>query len=79
MYSVYVLKSEKNNKSYVGHTGDLNRRLLEHNRGDNYYTKRHRPWIVVYKEDYDNLEEAIRREKFLKSTSGRRFLKEIFN
>ena len=33
------------------------------------------PWTVIYTEEYDSLEEARRREKYLKSAAGRRFIK----
>jgi putative endonuclease len=80
MYTVYVLKSTVIKKSYVGITNDLERRLREHNEGKSYFTKRYLPWIVVYKEQVQDREEARKREKYLKSAAGRRFLKkEVFN
>ena len=78
MYIVYVLKSKVTKKGYVGFTNDIDRRLLEHNSGKHFYTKRHKPWEVIYTENYDNLNEAVNREKYLKTASGRRFLKKIF-
>lgn len=78
-YFLYILKSVNNSKSYVGITNDLNRRLLEHNSGKNFYTKRHSPWVMIYNEKYDNLENARKREKYLKSAVGRKFLKKLFN
>ena len=76
---VYVLKSKFAKKSYVGMTIDVERRLGEHNSGKNFYTKRYLPWEIIHMEKFDNREEARKREKYLKSTSGRRFLKKIFN
>jgi len=78
MYKVYVLKSKKYKKSYVGTTNDLERRLIEHNSGQSAFTKRFMPWEVLYHEEFAEQQEAIKREKFLKSSSGRRFLKKIF-
>ncbi|MFA6325129.1 MAG: GIY-YIG nuclease family protein [Candidatus Paceibacterota bacterium] len=78
MYIVYVLRSIKFSKSYVGFTDNLDRRLKEHNLGKNNFTKRYVPWKVVYTEKYDNLSEAVKREKSLKTTTGRRFLKKVF-
>jgi len=78
MYKVYVLKSKKYKKSYVGMTNDLERRLIEHNSGQSTFTKRFMPWEVLYHEEFTEQQEAIKREKFLKSSSGRRFLKKIF-
>ncbi len=76
MYFVYVLKSLENSKSYVGSTHNLQRRLEEHNSKKHFYTKRHAPWQIVYSEQYDTLRDARGREKYLKSATGRRFLKE---
>ena len=75
MHFVYVLKSMSARKSYVGMTGDIERRLAQHNAGLNFYTKQYLPWIIVHKEQYDTLSDARRREKYLKSAAGRRFLK----
>lgn len=60
-------------------TNDLIRRLSEHNSGKHFYTKRYCPWVMIYSEEYDSLKEARAREKYLKSSSGRRFLKELFS
>ncbi len=76
---LYILKSSVFNKSYTGITNDLDRRLKEHNSGKHFYTKRHRPWVMIYNEKYDNLKEAREREKYLRSASGRKFLKELFS
>jgi len=76
---VYVLKSKVAKKSYVGMTSNIERRLEEHNSGKNFYTKRYLPWEILHMEEFVNLEEARKREKYLKSTSGRRFLKKLFN
>ena len=79
MYKVYVLRSKVAKKSYVGFTDNLDRRLIEHNSGKGFYTSRFAPWEIIHTEEYDSLEEAKEREKFLKTTSGRRFLKKIFD
>lgn len=78
MHFVYILKSLSADKSYVGISGDVERRLAEHNSGKSYYTKRHLPWKVVYTEKFDSVREAREKEKWLKTTSGRRFLKKVF-
>ncbi len=79
MFIVYLLKSEVVRKSYVGLTNDLERRLKEHNSGKNFYTKRYLPWKVIHIEKFNSFIKAKERERYLKSTSGRRFLKKIFN
>ena len=77
-YFLYVLKSTTSLKSYTGITNNLERRLTEHNSGKHIYTKRYCPWIMIYYEKYGSLKEARKREKYLKSASGRKFLKELF-
>lgn len=76
-YFVYVLKSEIAEKSYVGFSSDINRRLWEHNNGKSAYTSRYMPWKIIYFEEFTTAIEASSREKFLKSRSGRTFLKNV--
>lgn len=77
MFTVYVLKSERNGKRYVGYTGkDPGVRLSEHNTGSNKYTRQNSPFVLLYTECYKEKIEAMKREKFLKSGQGRKFLDE---
>ena len=71
MYYVYILKSLKTNKLYIGHTDDLIRRLEEHNTGrGGRYTRQNGPWKLVYSGSHPDRTSAVRRERFLKSTRG---------
>ncbi|MBI2617837.1 GIY-YIG nuclease family protein [Candidatus Kaiserbacteria bacterium] len=72
---VYILKSEKVAKTYVGSTTDLSRRIHEHNSGLSTFTKRHMPWKLVYSEECASIALAREREHYFKSAVGRRFLK----
>ena len=74
MYWVYVLWSKRLKKRYVGSTGNLSRRLYEHNHGGNKFTRGGIPWILIYSEEYAGQSEARRREQFLKCGSGRKWL-----
>ncbi len=74
MYTVYVLQDEKR-KNYKGMTNNLERRLYEHNQGHTKTTQKMNNLKVVYQEKYDTFEEARKRELYLKSAAGRRFLK----
>lgn len=77
MFTAYVLKSEKNGKRYVGYSGkSVVERLHEHNTGSSTYTRQNRPFILLYTEQYADKKEATRREKYLKSGQGRKFLDE---
>ncbi|MBI2310275.1 GIY-YIG nuclease family protein [Candidatus Collierbacteria bacterium] len=61
---------------YIGFTPDspLNR-LFKHNNKEVYYSKRKAPWKLIYYEAYLLQEDAVSREKFLKSGAGHTFLK----
>ena len=79
MYFVYILSSLVSKKSYVGITDNLKRRLAQHNAGNGYYTKRYKPWKIIYTEKLEDREKARIREEYFKSAAGRRFLrKNIF-
>jgi putative endonuclease len=69
MYYVYVLKSFKDGKAYIGSTPDLKRRFREHNQGLVVSTKPRRPFGLVYYEAYLAKVDAIKREKNLKIKS----------
>ncbi len=75
MFYIYVLESLKSKNLYTGYTKDLRNRLKEHNRGLNESTKPYLPWKVIYYEACLNEKDAKRREKYLKTTHGRRLLK----
>ena len=76
MYYVYLLENQDDKSWYTGFTSDLRQRVKEHKEGKGGRTtalKRH--WKLIYYEAYLNKNDALGREKFLKSGSGRRYLK----
>ena len=75
MYYVYVLKSAKDGKLYVGFTEDLKKRFKEHNRGLVNSTKLRRPLKLIYYEACNIMKDAVAREKALKTGFGRAYLK----
>ncbi len=75
MYYVYVLRSLKDKQLYIGFTEDIKRRFLDHNTGKVQSTHRRVPFEVIYYEASRNKNDAIKREKYLKSTYGGRYLK----
>ena len=66
MYYVYVLKSQKWNKPYIGVTADLKKRFRDHNSQQNKSTRHGIPWKLVYYEAYFDRTDAIKREFQLK-------------
>lgn len=75
MFHVYCLYSKAYGELYTGFTVDLRRRLVEHNRGLNFSTRRYLPWKLIYYEACLNERDARRREKYLKTSQGRRMMK----
>ena len=76
-FYVYVIKSIKSGKTYVGQTQDLEKRLWAHNEGLSPYTRGRGPWELVYFEEFDTRSEAMKREKYFKTGQGRTFIKDI--
>ncbi|WP_417859067.1 GIY-YIG nuclease family protein [Xanthomarina gelatinilytica] len=74
-YYVYVLRSDIDARLYKGHANDVAKRLKEHNTGKTKSTKGYLPWRLVYFETFKTKPEAIFREKYFKTGSGREFLK----
>ena len=75
MFWVYVLRSMKDGRLYKGLTGDVDKRLAQHNKGENRSTKGFRPWKLVFQKSFPTREEARKYEVYLKSGSGREELK----
>ena len=76
-FTVYVLRSLRNGRHYIGFTSrPVEQRLEEHNRGHpRGWSSRNRPFEVVYREEHGLEGEARARERFLKSGRGREWLR----
>jgi len=68
MYYLYILKSQKRKYTYVGITNDLERRFFEHNNGKEKTTKPYYPFLLIHKEEFSTLSEAMKKEWFFKCT-----------
>ncbi|MBI5858588.1 MAG: GIY-YIG nuclease family protein [Sphingobacteriales bacterium] len=77
MYYVYAIRSLSRNYIYVGFTNNIERRLNEHNKGENRSTAAYKPFELFFKERFETRIEARAREKYLKSGVGKEFLKSI--
>ena len=73
-FVVYVLESLQNRERYIGFTKNLLNRIKQHQEGKVFSTKRYLPWKLIYAELCTDREDATRREHYLKTTGGRRFL-----
>ncbi len=74
-YYTYVLKSIKDGMFYTGYTNNINKRLVEHNKGYVESTKNRVPFELVYWEGCLNQIDALKREKYLKTSWGKRYIK----
>ena len=76
MFVTYVLHSTIHDKIYIGYTSDLIDRFHSHNQfATKGYTIKFRPWQVIYVEFFESKQEAMKREKELKSSRGRDFIR----
>ncbi len=76
MHYVYILQSIKNPKwLYKGSTSNLKKRFKNHNEGKNKSTAPHAPFKLIYYEAYLLKSDAVAREKYLKTSMGKRVLK----
>ncbi|MEM7436996.1 MAG: GIY-YIG nuclease family protein [Myxococcota bacterium] len=75
MHYVYVLRSLKDGHLYTGYTADLRARFAAHRTGKSRHTRRRRPLKLIYYEAYLLEDDARSREAFLKSGSGKRYLR----
>lgn len=75
MQYVYILKSKKDGKNYVGYTKNLKLRFEQHQKGLVVATKDRRPLILIYYEACISQQDATHREKYLKTAYGKRYIK----
>ncbi len=75
MFYVYILECQQDKSWYIGYTSDLERRIKDHQSGYGCRTtSMKKDWKLIYYEAYLEKQDAIGREKFLKSGSGRKYL-----
>jgi putative endonuclease len=72
----YVLLSDRDGEFYIGSTGDLRERLQQHNKGQVRSTAYRRPLRLIYYEGCLRADDARRRERYLKTGRGGRYLKQ---
>lgn len=75
MHYVYVLRSKKDNKNYIGYTKNLKLRFEQHTKGLVSSTQDRKPLTLIYYEACLNQQDATHREKYFKTSYGRLFIK----
>ena len=66
MYYIYIIKSNRQNWHYVGFTSNVDKRLKEHNSGQNKSTKSYKPFTLIYVQSVKHRSDARDLEKYLK-------------
>ena len=79
VHYVYILRSLKDRNLYTGYTTDLRQRLADHAAGKAPATRDRRPLQLIYYEAYLLPKDAKAREVFLKSGSGKRYIRKQLN
>ncbi|MCH7534978.1 MAG: GIY-YIG nuclease family protein, partial [Bacteroidetes bacterium] len=75
-FFVYVIRSSKDGRFYVGMTCNIENRLKEHNGRKTKSTKGYVPWELFFFEEYPSRQDARNREKYLKGGSGKEYIKD---
>ena len=78
-YFVYILRSQKDGRYYIGSTRDVEARLIFHNNGLQRSTKSRIPLILVYSETFTNKLDALKREKQIKAYKGGNAFKKLLD
>ena len=78
-YYVYILRSLKDGKYYIGSTADVDARLKFHNEGRQRSTKHRTPFELIHTEQYSSKSEALAREKKIKSYKGGEAFKQLIS
>ncbi len=76
---VYIIYSASRDRYYIGSTSAIEERLKRHNTGATPSTKAGRPWKVVYTEEYQSKNEALKREKHIKRQKSRVYIETLID
>ena len=81
-FFAYAIYNKEKDKIYIGHTCDLENRIDRHNgilrnKSKSFTSKNKGEWVLIYKEELKTREEAVEREKQLKSFRGREFIRNL--
>ncbi len=75
MYFVYAIYSSAFEKIYIGYSSNPEKRLISHNDPQNRgWTRKYRPWKLIFTHRHSSKTAALKREKQLKSAVSREFI-----
>ena len=70
-FYVYVLRSNKTGRRYVGSCEDIDERIRRHNAGHSKATRHAVPWILIHSESFTTRVAAVQKELYYKTGRGR--------
>ena len=76
---VYIPKSIKNSRYYIGSTSDLSRRIEEHNTGKSTYTSFSKPFEIIFSQQYKTLLMARKVERWIKRQKDKKLIDKIIS
>ena len=76
-YTVYILYSEPHDRYYIGQTENIEQRLIRHNKKMVPSTKAYTPWNLVHLEHFASRQDAMKREKDIKSKKSRKYIEAL--
>jgi len=74
MHYLYILKSIDSDKYYIGETKNLERRLIQHQKGKTSFGARNKNIVLIYKQEFENRSQAKKLESFLKRQKSHLFI-----
>lgn len=78
MYCVYIIKNPKG-KYYIGYTKNIRKRLERHNKNRCDFTKNKGRWDLIYKEQFLDKSDALKRENYIKSQKSKEFIENLIH
>ena len=78
-YFTYIIQSLKDDSYYFGYTTDLCKRIIYHNAGLSKYTRKKKPWRLVYYKKFESKSDAILFEKKLKKYKSHNLIQSFIN
>jgi putative endonuclease len=76
-FITYIIYSPSLNKFYIGHTSNINERLIKHNSNHKGFTGGVNDWAIVYQEIYSKKEDAYQREREIKKWKSRKMIEKL--
>jgi putative endonuclease len=77
MFTTYIIYSQSLDKYYIGHTADLQQRLIKHLANHKGFTGKVNDWVIVYQETFDSKTEAYKRERVIKNWKSRKMIEKL--